>query len=849
MNERDAIILSALLHDIGKFMQRAEISLSQQSKNMEGSICPVYKGRHSHKHVLWTNEFFEKEARNKRFPIDVTVSVSENVDDNCANFASYHHRPNTSFQRIIQQADFLSSGERLEKDAKEEITGKNSYKKIRLHSIFEKVNLGNNPGEPDKYRYELNHLVPNKDIFPKLKQDLNPPEGELLTQNYDTLWQGFEKEFEDLPMNDSNTFLNALLPLLEKYTWCIPSSTMDLPDISLFDHSKTTAAIAICLYEFHKQTKSMDKNSIENKDTKKFLLVGGDLSGIQKYIFNLSHSNVRGLSKLLRARSFYIEALGKISAHYLLHELELPLVCTLMDAGGRFILLAPNTKSTKDNLEKAYREISEWFRKTFAGELVLNIVWGTELSGADFQIEKFPEVLSLLNERIEAKKSRKLQELLIKDNQWKENNFVLEELYKYENGACKSCGSQPATVYKEDRWICELCNEQEKVGKWLTNLKMIAYSKQKPTAKKSLSFFDGKYYLSFWDKKDSINPKEHYLIEEVYLDEEDSENDYGTRFLANYIPVWKTKEEFEELCQVCPDKNDCEIKDEKLEDKDFPKAKTFQCIALKSIDKERKTGTAMLGILKADVDRLGFVFGMGLGKRMSISRYSTLSRELNVFFSGYLDNKLRQDDYQNVYTVYAGGDDLFLIGDWETMIKFSKEMYKDFRDFTCQKADITLSSGLVTIKPHFPIRRGADMVEEFLKTSKNKGRNRLTLFNTTIVWDKFDKLREFAVFLDRQLNNESSGVKSGFIYRLLQYHKMFLSCVDEGKIEGLRFHSQMAYDIERNIVKRNKEKNIINPDEVKKLAGLFSIKEIDKELMINLKIPIFWVLYKNRKAK
>lgn len=62
MNKRDAIILGALLHDIGKFMQRAEIPLGQQSKNMESSICPVYKGIYSRKHVLWTNEFFEEEA-------------------------------------------------------------------------------------------------------------------------------------------------------------------------------------------------------------------------------------------------------------------------------------------------------------------------------------------------------------------------------------------------------------------------------------------------------------------------------------------------------------------------------------------------------------------------------------------------------------------------------------------------------------------------------------------------------------------------------------------------------------------------------------------------------------------
>jgi len=36
---------------------------------------------------------------------------------------------------------------------------------------------------------------------------------------------------------------------LLKYTGNIVSSTVNLPDVSLFDHLKTTAAIATCLYD------------------------------------------------------------------------------------------------------------------------------------------------------------------------------------------------------------------------------------------------------------------------------------------------------------------------------------------------------------------------------------------------------------------------------------------------------------------------------------------------------------------------------------------------------------------------------------------------------------------------
>ena len=56
------MILSGLLHDIGKFMQRAfegMNALSPQSRNMENMLCPLWEGRHSHYHVLFTNEFCE----------------------------------------------------------------------------------------------------------------------------------------------------------------------------------------------------------------------------------------------------------------------------------------------------------------------------------------------------------------------------------------------------------------------------------------------------------------------------------------------------------------------------------------------------------------------------------------------------------------------------------------------------------------------------------------------------------------------------------------------------------------------------------------------------------------------
>ena len=62
---RERIYLASLLHDIGKFYQRADTGSVSTSKYLkehcktEATYCPLYNGRYTHKHVLWTAQFIE----------------------------------------------------------------------------------------------------------------------------------------------------------------------------------------------------------------------------------------------------------------------------------------------------------------------------------------------------------------------------------------------------------------------------------------------------------------------------------------------------------------------------------------------------------------------------------------------------------------------------------------------------------------------------------------------------------------------------------------------------------------------------------------------------------------------
>jgi hypothetical protein len=133
-NHRYEVILGALLHDIGKFFQRAsssESALSDISQRMENTLCPLVNGRYSHRPVLFTNDFCDKYLSYLRAGMD------RNTVTNCA---SYHHRPDSPDQKIIQEADRLSSG--MEREVDEDyVGGSTRFRQIRLRSIMAEVKI------------------------------------------------------------------------------------------------------------------------------------------------------------------------------------------------------------------------------------------------------------------------------------------------------------------------------------------------------------------------------------------------------------------------------------------------------------------------------------------------------------------------------------------------------------------------------------------------------------------------------------------------------------------------------------------------------------------------------------
>ena len=127
---------------------------------------------------------------------------------------------------------------------------------------------------------------------------------------YRSLFSSFVKDLDGLLHRSENVALwfEHFDSLMMVYTSLVPSARAGnvVPDVSLYDHCRTTAALAAALYLYHRDTDTMNEEAIKNYDEAKFLLVTGDFYGIQDFIFKGYGDTKKLRSKLLRGRSFAV---------------------------------------------------------------------------------------------------------------------------------------------------------------------------------------------------------------------------------------------------------------------------------------------------------------------------------------------------------------------------------------------------------------------------------------------------------------------------------------------------------------------------------------------------------------
>lgn len=193
---------------------------------------------------------------------------------------------------------------------------------------------------------------------------------------------------------------------------------------------------------------------------------------------------------------------------------------------------------------------------------------------------------------------------------------------------------------------------------------------------------------------------------------------------------------------------------------------------------EEYANGSYLGILRMDVDGLGARFVSGFD---SFEEYEKFSNGLCKYFEKDLNetwNTPEYKDYLNI--IYAGGDDLFIVGHWNKVISFAHSIHEDVEQ-KFAKEGIHISGGIAIVHDKYPIAKAAMLAgeaEDNAKSFRNGEKNAFCMFGRTVSW-----------------NGEFDYVK--------RMKEVFVDCIDKGLPRGI-LHKMMLY---ASIVHRNQTRD------------------------------------------
>jgi CRISPR-associated protein Csm1 len=83
---------------------------------------------------------------------------------------------------------------------------------------------------------------------------------------------------------------------------------------------------------------------------------------------------------------------------------------------------------------------------------------------------------------------------------------------------------------------------------------------------------------------------------------------------------------------------------------------------------------------------------------------------------------------------------LFIVGKWNLLIDFAKEIRDYFTKWTCHNPNLSLSGGIAIIEPKFPIIKGAKLSEEAENIAKEYSykkfeKNAFTIMGIPLHWE------------------------------------------------------------------------------------------------------------------
>ena len=417
----------------------------------------------------------------------------------------------------------------------------------------------------------------------------------------------------------------------------------------------------------------MEKSQIFNK-----LFVGGDLSGIQRFLYNISSKKA---AVSLKGRSYYLRQLMENVCSDIKRAVETngaKAVDVIYSSGGKFYLLTDNTPQIVQAVEACAKQSKLKLWEEHKGQLGLNVSYVAFNEHSDGTIDcqdvlrqKPGYLWKIVNADFAHQKSQKFKDLLTDNYQ----NFF-----------------DPISVGGKPK-VCAVTGIESP-----DCVKMEALSE------------DGDGYVL-----PSVR-QQIQLGEELRLQE-----------------GFKTFEEY--------------------------------------------AGPTDLGILRMDVDGLGKRFIEGFN---SIAEYKAFSKRLVDFFEKDTKNIQQEPAFKPYLNIiYAGGDDLFVVGRWNKVIDFAERIRQETNN-RLGSDGISISGGVAVVQPKFPISKAAELAGDAENTAKqfnNGQKNAFHMLGKTVSWNKeFDYVKSFKQQLVSLIENYD--LSKGILHKLMLYS----SIADRNKV-------------------------------------------------------------------
>ena len=711
------LIFGSALHDIGKVVQRATGE----------------RRRHPAIGAEFLKDYFE--------------------DRSVLHQLSYHHDrelrtakiPQDDLAYITYIADNIASGlDRRTRQEIEQSTYLNWDPYQPQHDIFNTFRIGDYPDQVGRsYR--------PKSLDDRSEMNRAREEAQKFTPGY---YQGIVKRLADSfkYMSVSSDYIDSFFSLLEACLSYVPSSTNldEVADISLYDHSKLTAAIASCIYEYLEEASIQDYHKTLYRQASDFYhlpvfrLLKIDISGIQNFIYTIRDQKA---SKMLRSRSFYLELILENLIDELIEQADLSRANLLYSGGGNAYVLLPNTQRIVGIIDQIESSMNHFLRETFQDQLYLafaSVPCAAEvLNPSDQDSQGYSQLYADLSRLVAKKKLSRYSAQEIRS---------LNQAGKRRGRECPICHRihQHEAQQAELSGICDVCEG-------LINFSKAIYQADffEVTTEETLLPIGFNKYLRAKSKEAITREGDHGRIY--------SKNKFHTG-LNQRKNLWVG---------------------------DYTDGMTFEDYAGKG--KLPTLGIQKLGVLRCDVDDLGSAFIAGFtGKYNTISRSATFSRSLALFFQFHINDLMERERVAGTI-IYSGGDDVFIIGSWWDLLEFSMLLRQEFVDYSQHKLTLSAGLGLFDNKTPVPILASqTGYLEEVSKSRKGADwlvvKDAITVFEERYCfsWDRFidHVYGEKYDLLDRffQAQGEDSEYGKTFANRLLELIR--LRDQEVAKLEG-----------------------------------------------------------------